>query len=333
MNAELGKALQRLPQPTAVVFTGGGGRTPAQVGMMEILIESGLQTDLLVASSFGAINAAAYAASPQHLGNSVGARLAEVWDAIGVDSAYASPGATLVRRLTVSRGKRTSQEMRDLVAAVVPDTPIADLTCRFLPIATNLATGAANEIVAGSTLEAVLASCAIPIIMTPITMDDEILFDGGFTQGAPLRPALMAGAKSIILLDTASSTVAEAQLAELRWWQVATIAYNHLIRGQIGHDLSHAASQVPILTITTDYGHLFDFSDSGATIQAGRDAADATLRQLATNTQLSPQTGSIFEPGMYGVPIGFETYPPFQALTRDLIPRPINSTPSDAAWR
>ena len=258
------RAQELLPAPVAFVFTSGGGRAAAQVGMMTGLIDVGLSPDLIVSSSFGSINAAAYAAIPRGEHEQVSADLAELWKRIGSESAFASPGTTLARRLTVSRGGKTTRDMRDLMSDLVPNTPLDSLPTTFIPVATNLATGNATPIATGSTLEAVLASCAVPILLSPIEIDEDLLVDGSLTQVAPVLPALAAGAKSIVLLDTGASTVPEEQLAGLRWWEVAATAYDHLMRGQVGHDLTRVAKQIPVVTLSTESGNVFDFSDLAA---------------------------------------------------------------------
>lgn len=295
-----------LPAPVAFVFTSGGGRAAAQVGMMRGLIEAGISADLIVSSSFGSINAAAYAATPTSEHERVSDELAELWAGIGAESAFASPGTTLARRLTVSRGGKTTRDMRELMSELVPATPLESLPTPFIPVATNLATGKATSITAGSTLEAVLASCAVPIFLSPIEIDGVLLVDGSLTQVAPVLPALAAGAKSIVLLDAGASTVPEEDLAGLRWWEVAATAYDHLMRGQVGHDLTQVAQQIPVVSLSTEYGNVFDFSDAEGVLHAGRECTDEALAGLAR----------IKEPGIYNVPVGYATYPPFADLIR-----------------
>ena len=56
--------------------------------------------------------------------------------------------------------------------------------------------------------------------------------------------------------------------------EVAAAAYDHMMRGQLGHDLTRVAQQVPVLTLSTDYGNVFDFSDPEGMLRAGRECAD-----------------------------------------------------------
>lgn len=294
------------PGPIAFVFSSGGGRAAAQVGMMTALIEAGVVPDLLVGSSFGSINAAAYAAVSRNGYESVTEDLQHLWSRIGEDSVFATPGTSLARRLTVSRRGKTNREMREIVAEVIPDKPLFSLHTPFIPIATDLTTGQSFPISEASTLDAALASSAMPIFLNPITIDDTILIDGGFAQCAPIRTALGNGAGSIIILDAAASTVPQEELKDFRWWEIAATAYDHVLRGQVGHDLPHVAKQVPVIALTTEYGNVFDFSNSEGMYEAGLECAQDVL----------PRLDEMTKPGLYNVPIGFETYPPVAALAR-----------------
>src|SRR5262245_60850916 len=61
---------------TAFVLAGGGSLGAAQVGMLRALVESGINADLVVGTSVGAINAAYFAGDPTPHGI---ARLAALW--------------------------------------------------------------------------------------------------------------------------------------------------------------------------------------------------------------------------------------------------------------
>ncbi len=61
---------------TAFVFAGGGSLGAVEVGMLEALVEQGARPDFVVGSSVGAINAAAFAGSPDASGVQ---RLAAIW--------------------------------------------------------------------------------------------------------------------------------------------------------------------------------------------------------------------------------------------------------------
>ena len=54
---------------------------------------------------------------------------------------------------------------------------------------------------AGSVLEGVLASAAVPPWLLPLERDDHLLFDGGALSNLPIEPALHEGATEVIALD------------------------------------------------------------------------------------------------------------------------------------
>jgi NTE family protein len=61
---------------TAFVLAGGGSLGAAQIGMLRALLEHGIEADLIVGSSVGAINAAYFAGSPTLAGL---AQLENLW--------------------------------------------------------------------------------------------------------------------------------------------------------------------------------------------------------------------------------------------------------------
>lgn len=50
-----------LPQPVGFVFSGGAAQGALQVGMLQALLEAGIQPDLVVGASVGTLNAAVVA--------------------------------------------------------------------------------------------------------------------------------------------------------------------------------------------------------------------------------------------------------------------------------
>ena len=54
----------RIDEKTAFVFTGGGSLGAVQVGMLRVLLASGVQPDFVVGASVGAVNASYYANFP-----------------------------------------------------------------------------------------------------------------------------------------------------------------------------------------------------------------------------------------------------------------------------
>jgi NTE family protein len=265
-------ALELLPAPTAWVFSSGLARCAAQVGMAEVLLEQGLRPGLLVGSSFGSVNAAALTQHGSHLGH-----LRDMWRRLGSDSLVTNLGSAVVRGFAARRTGRSARELAEIVAGAIPGGADADLPGNLIAVASDLVSGESRVMRTGSTIDAVMASCRLPVLLPPIESDGMLLVDGSLTASAPVEQALAAGAASIILLDTAASAVSEESLQDFRWWQVAAISYNHQIRGRSHHAIARVGQQIPVASITTELGGLFDFEDPDERFTVGRSAAAAAL--------------------------------------------------------
>lgn len=304
MTPESIAGLAALPRPVAWVFSGMGARAAAQVGVAEVLLEQGLAPDLLVASSTGAVNAAALTDSP---GTDL-EPLRAAWRRIATDSALASLGAAAVRAFAPRRTGRSARELRDILIDAVPGGETAAMPGSLALVASDLGSGEPVVLRSGAVIDAVMAASCVPLVFAPVERGDTWLVDGGLTASAPLDQAVAVGAASIVLLDTGASAVAEETAAELRWWQIAALSYSHQIRGQLGHALARVAEQVPVVTISTDEGSQLDFTRPDELFDAGRSAAaDALAHGLGA---------SVSGPGIYGMPLGFEDDPHLAPLVR-----------------
>ena len=282
------RILDVLPRPVAWVLTSGGGRAAAQVGMVEVLLEQEYQPDLIVGSSFGAINAAALPGTSPDLG-----RLRMFWEKLPEQSVFSSLGTAAVRGL----GPRTSKharEFRSLIASALAASKDTQIPAELVLVASDLETGRSVMLRQGQLVEAVAAACTLPVVLPPVEIDGRLLIDGGMSASAPLQQAVDAGAKSIVLLDTATSAVPEAELKDIRWWQIAALSYNHQIRSQIGLALPSVAEQVPVALISADEGRILEFTEPQELFQAGRRAAARALASELRDQNLA-------RPGVHGV--------------------------------
>lgn len=294
--------LAALPRPVAWVFTGGGARCAAQVGMAEVLLEQGLVADLLVGAGMGALNAAALIdPNPQ--------RLRATWRTIGEESVLASLGTAAVRAFSARRTGRSSREFREMLTTAVSGDPRGPVPANLLLVASDIVSGTPVSLRRGPLIDALAAAASFPLIFQPVERDGMILVDGTLTAAAPLDQALAAGAASAVLFDTGASAIAEDAVASLRWWQMAGLAYSHQVRGQLGHALMRVAEQIPVVSVTTGDGGQLDFSHSDEMFAAGRSAASSAL---AGGLGLGIEAG----PGIYGVPLGYEQDPRLAGLLR-----------------
>ena len=168
------------------VFGGGGAKAAAHVGAYRALVEAGLPPCHYVATSFGAVIAAALTA-----GTSDAALTAQLL-APALNIAKIDPIAILKG---VFAGHLIKPEpLRELIALLVPATRFDQLQTPLTVTATDLDSGAMVLFGAGhdatTALQDVLyASCALPVYFPAAVMDGRRLADGGLRAVLPLEAA------------------------------------------------------------------------------------------------------------------------------------------------
>ncbi|HNL52587.1 MAG: patatin-like phospholipase family protein [Candidatus Nanopelagicales bacterium] len=281
--------------PVTLVTTFGLGRTPAQVGMLEVVAQKGIRPDTVVGSSLGAVNAAGLAAGCHP------AQLQEFWEWL-LAEVMTSPVRTLAKGLSARQSRKQVEMVRSRVAALLP-ARFDQLSIPLRLAATDLETGDAVVLDSGDLVEAVMASCALPGLLPPVDVGGAHLIDGGLVAGVPLR-AVPEETKTVIVLDTGHAAMPEDALAGYRWWEVAALSYAHQIREQAVNALLVSATKTPVVMVSTAHGRLLDVSDPAGSMRAGRQAAE---EQLAT---LPPR----LRRGVYNLPAGLADYGPLADL-------------------
>jgi len=189
----------RYPRPIAFVFSGGCSLGALQVGMLRAVHEAGIQPDLLVGTSAGALNAA-------FIGNGFTAarvaELADVWGALRTIDVFPGFGLWSSVRALVGSGTLASPSGLERIINRHAAATHAELRIPTAVIASDLATGSAVAFKDGDLRRHVLASVAIPGVFPPVTVDGRTFIDGGVSSHVPLLPARHLGAKTMVVFDT-----------------------------------------------------------------------------------------------------------------------------------
>jgi NTE family protein len=186
------------PSRTAFVLAGGGSRGAVQVGMLEELVRRGIRADRVFGASVGAINGAAYAGSPTLEGIE---RMATIWRGVkGTDifprGTFDGPWAYFQKRPAV----HANTGLRAIIEAGIDYQDLEDAAIPVEVVTTSLTDGRERWIAHGPAVEAILASSAIPSIFPPVTIDGDVLVDGGVVNNVPISRALAAGCTRIFVL-------------------------------------------------------------------------------------------------------------------------------------
>jgi NTE family protein len=188
---------------TAFVLTGGASLGAVQAGMVDVLVAAGIQPDLIVGSSVGALNGAWLASHPGLEGAKL---LCDVWLSVRRRDIFPINPVRMVRGLAGRLDHTVSSAA--LARWLSVRAPFFQLEQAAVPlhvVATDLETGAPVVLSTGDAIEALLASSAIPGMFPPVEIEGRLLVDGGLAANTPVSQAVALGADVVYLLPTVSS--------------------------------------------------------------------------------------------------------------------------------
>ncbi len=168
----------------------GSARGWAHIGVIDALIEAGIQPDIVCGASIGALVGAAHVAG----------RLPELRQWAGTATWRTHRAA---HRSAPDRRwphKRPAGDVAFLQGMGIGE-PIESYATHYAAVATDMATGREIWLQSGPIHEAVRASIAIPGIFSPARLDDRWLLDGGLSNPIPVSVCRALGADVIIAVN------------------------------------------------------------------------------------------------------------------------------------
>jgi NTE family protein len=191
------------------VFGGGGVKGMAHAGAWRAIQEAGLPVAELVGTSIGGLVAACLA------GGHGWARLYELAAALKKqDIVTLNRWALLlngIRQPSVFQG----EALREYIETVLP---VRDFSELVLPVSMNAVDLESGRMVwfgaAGRMdvplVDAIYATCALPLFYPPAEIDGEFFVDGGVRDGLPIELASQRGATLIIAIDVGAGEVRDS---------------------------------------------------------------------------------------------------------------------------
>lgn len=228
-------AVSASERPTvALVFSGGGAKGIAHVGVLRVLEEIQVPVDMVVGTSAGSAVGALYAS---------GMSVEDIEDRfINLDwlsSFRDDPGRVYkpVRRkqqdwrfpatpgigvgaegLRLGGGIVAGQNLGFILNELTRDAALIQdfdqLPIPFRAVATDLETGEAVVIGSGNLSEAIRASMSVPGVYAPVSRDGKLLIDGGVANNLPVSVARDMGADIVIAVDITDPLMDKADLRD-----------------------------------------------------------------------------------------------------------------------
>jgi NTE family protein len=167
----------------------GSARGWAHIGVIDSLVEAGIEPDIVCGTSIGSLIGAAYVAG----------RMAELrqW----AESATWRKFARLTDVRLSGGGLINGNQVVAFLRGMGIGGPIESYATQYAAVATDLATGREIWLQSGPIHEAVRASIALPGIFSPARMDGKWLLDGGLSNPIPVSVCRALGADVIIAVN------------------------------------------------------------------------------------------------------------------------------------
>jgi NTE family protein len=238
-----------------LVLSGGGAKGAAHIGVLKILEQHNIPIDYVVGTSIGAYVGGLYALGYQSdqiekimlnlpwsesYSDFIPRELLSLKDKnhrdqynisfrLGYsDGQLKAPSGLLLGQ---SAGKLLKLST-DVVAKL---ESFDDLAIPYRAIAANLVTAKAVVIKHGSITKAMRASAAVPGVVEPVTIDGQLLVDGGIANNMPIDVVKSMGADIVIAVDIGSPLLAKADINDTLdvFNQLSTILTNNTTLAQV----------------------------------------------------------------------------------------------------
>lgn len=174
-------------QKVGLALGGGAMRGMAHIGVLSVLHSAEIPIDYVAGASAGAIVGALFCARLDPAEMAYIASKLKWWD--------------LARPEPTQYGLLTFDKLEQLLIDLLGDLTFADLDIPLALATADMQTGEQIILQEGRLAPAVCASCAIPGIFNPVTINGRRLNDGGVLNNLPVSVARKMGAEFVIASD------------------------------------------------------------------------------------------------------------------------------------
>lgn len=179
----------KVQKPLIIGLALGGGATKGftHIGVIKALVENGIYPNVVAGTSAGSLVGSlyAYGYTPPQL-EKIAYRMDEI---------------SLADFTLSNNGVVKGIKLQNFVNREVKNTQLQNLKIPFIAVATDLDSGNGVGFNSGNTGIAVRASCSIPNVFIPVTIDKHRYVDGGLSAPVPVSYVKNYGANFIIAVD------------------------------------------------------------------------------------------------------------------------------------
>ncbi len=251
---------KRKGKKVGLALSGGSVRGAAHMGVLEVLERAGIRPDCVAGVSAGSAVGAVYCA---------GLDLDEI-KRIALGLQWRKLGRITRPRLGFLDGRRLEEYLNETIGPL----QFEELEIPFAAVAVDIVRGELVVLKEGPVAPAVRASCSLPGVFTPVERGEQILVDGGVLNNLPVSVVREMGADYVIAVDLLPSTIWGARPHNL--FEMVYLAFYTLLRP------AHSEASEADCLIVPAIGQFnwVDFSQVGALIEKGHEAAEARIEQI-----------------------------------------------------
>ncbi|MCX6781835.1 MAG: patatin-like phospholipase family protein [Candidatus Magasanikbacteria bacterium] len=239
----------------------GAARGLSHIGVLKVLERNSIPIDYISGSSIGAVIGALYSVT-----RNVG-QMEKI-----VNSADWKLFLSLLDP-SLSQGLLRGKKIRKFIFDFLGTADFKDLKIPIVIAATDLNTGETIYLENGDLCDAIMASCAIPLIFQPIKLGGRALVDGGLSAPLPIKVLKNMGAGKIIAVnldgDFFTRRKEKFSVGELAWQSINLLRYHLAERDAVEADV------LVVPEVGDIWGH--EFLNGKKAIAAGEKAAQKVL--------------------------------------------------------
>ena len=160
------------PYKIGLALSGGGAKGFAHLGVFKLLEESGLKPDIISGTSAGSL---------------MGVLFADGYSADEIKNMFIGREFSEFAQLQIPKsGLFNYDRFQEFLKRHLRSKRIEDLPIPTVIVATDLDRGCSHEFRSGPIVEAVTASCCMPIVFSPILINGVHYVDGGLFRNFPV---------------------------------------------------------------------------------------------------------------------------------------------------
>ena len=268
------------PYKLALVIGSGGIRSIVGVGVFQALTEAGLEPDLIVGCSAGAIFGAGLA---EGNGSSAALRKAEkLWTAeVTQVTRWSAMPALFLSKFGFFKEDFSFKDYRviaDRITKAFGDTQIQDMPVAMRVTATHAASGRRVVLDKGSLVDALCASSSIPFVFPPHKVNGQFLMDGVVSDPLPVMVA--SDAQTVVTIGVDSLMPRRINSPLKMFNRIFAATTNNLMHSQLELARASGMRVVHITPKFTRHVHIFETAAMTYLVEEARRATLDALDEI-----------------------------------------------------